>query len=214
MPRSSASIVVAVSGNIASGKSSLAALLVEHWKPAFVHIERPERNTFVGGVAKGDASYRFASQVWFLLDSINALRSANDADGLALVERLPAENALFARAMLAPPEYELYRRLYDELTQSLPPPHGIICLRADLPTLTRRSQQRNNPLHDSDYLHTLTRGLVDAYEDLWKHFAPSISQVTLECSRYDFVASGADRTAVLMQLSEWLSDLFNRSRNA
>ena len=208
MRRSKVGPVIAVSGNVASGKSSLIELLAEHLSPSYVHLEKPEMNPFVRRASRGNARFHLPSQVWFLLDSASALRVAHDTPGLSFLERSPAENAIFARAVLTGPRYVLYRRLFRHLLRAVNPPDGLIYLKADSSVRDRRSRQRKHPLHDTSFLRRMTPGFAEAYSNLVRQYQRRGPTFILESRNYDFVSSTTDQMAVVNQISQWLRASF------
>lgn len=196
--------VIVVSGNVASGKSSLIRLLSKHLNPSYVHFERPGMNPFVQRASRGNPRFHLPSQTWFLIDSVAALHAAHDVPGLSFLERSPAENAIFATSVLTGARCVLYRRLYRQLLQAVDPPDGLIFLRADNALRDQRSRYRKHPLHDTSFLRRMTPSLTAAYGNLVRQHKRRGPALILECRDYDFVSSATDQVSVVSLVRKWL----------
>lgn len=206
-------VVVAVCGNIACGKTSLVRILNDCWEPRYIRYERPEENPFFPEAGNGDPRYFFPSQMWFLLRSAEALHTAHRSGNLALVERIPGENCIFARTMLSSSDYEVYHQCYDILVRCVEPPTAIVYMRAGLNTLLRRSALRQERLQDTRYFRDLMRMLIPGYEEFYEKCVRTSQHFVIDSDTCDFVTSESDRELLLKELSEWISkDVVARAR--
>ncbi len=137
--------------------------MVERLAPAMslrAYPEHPEENPFFGPPGHRD----FASETWFLADSVATHRAIRDNQGGAVQERSVYEQVpVFARARLRQgwleqEAFDLLRILQRLLCDGLIPPDLVIFLRADQVSIERRIAKRRRPAEDdidSSYLQLL-----------------------------------------------------------
>jgi deoxyguanosine kinase len=137
---------VVIAGNIATGKSTLAAAL----GPVLgvpVHLERADDNPFFVPAMAEPATWSFAAQRWFLVESLRAERAAASVGGV--VDRSPEEHVdVFARRLLdlgvlARPAWAALDQLRH--ARGAPrPPTLLVSLVAPLDVLLERIRRRGN----------------------------------------------------------------------
>ena len=138
---------IAVAGNIGVGKSSLTGLLVEHlgWTPFY---EAVDDNPYLADFYQDMRQWSFHSQIFFLSSRLRSHREILNHPQSVVQDRSIYEDAevfarnLYQRGNMADRDYQVYRRLYQEFIQFLPPPDLIIYLKASVPTLIERIHRR------------------------------------------------------------------------
>lgn len=139
---------VAVAGNIGVGKSTLVALLCQRlgWEPFYEPVtENPYLEDFYNDMR----TWAFHSQVFFLTRRLRAHRQLMEHPTSVVQDRSVYEDAeifamnLYRQGLLGERDYKSYYELYAVLTEFLPPPDLVVYLRASVPTLVRRIQNRS-----------------------------------------------------------------------
>ncbi|NIM95129.1 MAG: deoxynucleoside kinase [Anaerolineales bacterium] len=154
---------ITVAGNIGVGKSSLVELLSDRlgWQPFF---EPVGENPYLAEFYRDMRTWAFHSQIFFLSRRLRAHRQLLDHPTSAIQDRSVYEDAevfaqnLYLQRHMAERDYQTYRELYEVLTIFLPPPDLVIYLRASVPTLIQRINQRGRDYElqiEPDYLHRL-----------------------------------------------------------
>jgi deoxyadenosine/deoxycytidine kinase len=154
---------VAVAGNIGVGKSTLVALLCERldWEP---YYEPVTENPYLEDFYRDMRTWAFHSQVFFLTRRLRAHRQLMEHPGSVVQDRSVYEDAeifamnLYRQGLLGGRDYTAYYELYSVLTEFLPPPDLVVYLRASVPTLVKRIQNRARAYErqiSADYLAQL-----------------------------------------------------------
>jgi deoxyadenosine/deoxycytidine kinase len=138
---------IAIAGNIGVGKSTLTNLLVEHLG-ATPFYEAVDDNPYLADFYQDMRQWSFHSQIFFLCTRLRSHREILNHPYSVVQDRSIYEDAeIFARNLhqrgnMSDRDYHVYRRLYQEFIQFLPPPDLIVYLKASVPTLIERIQRR------------------------------------------------------------------------
>lgn len=139
---------VAVAGNIGVGKSTLVALLCQRlsWEPFY---EPVTENPYLEDFYRDMRTWAFHSQVFFLTRRLRAHRQLMEHPTSVVQDRSVYEDAeifalnLYRQGHIGERDYKSYYELYTVLTEFLAPPDLVVYLRADVPTLVKRIQNRS-----------------------------------------------------------------------
>ena len=139
---------VAVAGNIGVGKSTLVALLCQRlgWEPFY---EPVSENPYLEDFYRDMRTWSFHSQIFFLTRRLRAHRQLMEHPTSVVQDRSVYEDAeifalnLYRQGLLGERDYRSYYELYAVLTEFLAPPDLVVYLRADVPTLVKRIQNRS-----------------------------------------------------------------------
>ncbi|MBN2502242.1 MAG: deoxynucleoside kinase [Anaerolineales bacterium] len=154
---------IAVAGNIGVGKSTLVELLCERleWKPFYEPVtENPYLEDFYADMQ----AWAFHSQIFFLTNRLRSHLELLDHSTSVIQDRTVYEDAeIFARNLyqqgrIGDRDYQSYTDLYRLLTHLLAPPDLVVYLRASVPTLVKRIDQRGRNFESTispDYLAQL-----------------------------------------------------------
>lgn len=154
---------IAIAGNIGVGKSTLTAMLSDHfgWQPFFeANAENPYLEDFYVDMKR----WSFHSQVFFLGKRLEHHRQLVDHPGCAVQDRTVYEDAeIFARNLyeqghISPRDYDAYCRLYRAIAAFLPPPNLVIYLECRVEKLIAHIRKRGRDFEQSiapDYLAQL-----------------------------------------------------------
>jgi deoxyadenosine/deoxycytidine kinase len=166
---------ITVAGNIGVGKSTLVRLLTQRldWEPVY---EAVEENPYLADFYQNMAQWSFHSQVFFLSRRLRQHHNLLQLQKSVIQDRSVYEDAeIFARNLyeqrqMDERDWNSYFDLYRTLTTLLRPPDLVIYLRASVPTLRRRIQQRGRDYEqeiDEAYLARLN-ALYDRWSDAFR----------------------------------------------
>jgi deoxyadenosine/deoxycytidine kinase len=199
---------VAIAGNIGVGKSTLTRLVSQRlkWEPFY---EAVSENPYLVDFYQDMGSYAFHSQIFFLSRRLRHHRRLLDFPGSVVQDRSVYEDAeIFAHALhiqghIADRDYTTYRELYEVLVEFLPPPDLVVYLRASVPTLQKRIQQRGRAFElnmDPTYLAQLN----ELYEGWLENFS-QCPVLTIPSDDLDFVRSETHLQLIIGKIVEKLS---------
>lgn len=200
--------LVLVAGNIGSGKTSLTERIGARlgWRTAYESVsDNPYLPDFYGDMSK----WSFHLQVFFLghraeqhLDMAHDPRSA-------IIDRSIYEDAfIFARALhdmgnISERDYQTYRKVFDQIVQTLPPPSLLVYLKAPVDVLVNRIKQRGRSMEsaiDPNYL----KRLESYYED-WMQSFDFCPVLTIRTDDLDFVHKSKHLDLVVKRIQEKLT---------
>ncbi len=200
---------VVLAGNIGAGKSTLVRLMcgLLGWKPFY---EPVAENPYIADFYQDMSRWAFHSQVFFLTHRVQSHRALMDDPYSVVQDRSLYEDAevfarnLFLHGRLSDREWGTYQELYHTVSSLLPPPDLVVYLRASVPTLRRRIDQRGRSFEagiTDEYLAELN----ELYEQWIAGF--SLSPVlAVPGDSLDFVAESRDLHAIVSSVEERLRE--------
>jgi len=161
---------VLVAGNISSGKTSLTEGLGGRlgWATAY---ESVADNPYLSDFYSDMQAWAFHLQIFFLGHRAEQHMALARIPQSAIIDRSIYEDAeIFARAALnlgaiSERDYQTYRRVFDLVVGSLPPPDLIIYLRTPVEVLLDRIRARGRDMEKGISLEYLN--LLDSYYQEW-----------------------------------------------
>ena len=115
---------IVVEGPIGVGKTSLAQRLADQAE-AQPLLEKPQDNPFLANFYQDPVRYALPTQLFFLFQRANQLRTLNQSDlfaGLTIADFMLDKDPLFARLTLSGEELAIYQRIYEALKPQAPRP--------------------------------------------------------------------------------------------
>lgn len=200
--------LILVAGNIGSGKTSLTERIGARlgWRTAY---ESVSDNPYLPDFYRDMRAWSFHLQIYFLghraqqhLDMWNDPRSA-------IIDRSIYEDAaIFARALhhlgnLNERDYQTYRKVFDLIIRTLPPPSLLIYLRAPVEVLIERIRQRGREIESSitpQYLQ-----LLESFYDDWMRTFDLCPVLTIRTDDLDFVHQSQHLDTVVQRIQEKLT---------
>lgn len=197
-----------VAGNIGAGKTSITERIGARlgFQTGF---ESVSDNPYLPDFYRDMRVWSFHLQIFFLghraqqhIDLVNGNRSA-------ILDRSIYEDAyIFARALhhlgnLSERDYSAYRRVFDLVTRSLPPPDLLIYLKAPVDTLVQRIRRRGREMEagiTADYL-----ALLDQFYEEWIEVYDDSPILTIRSDDLDFVHKPKHLDIVIQRIQEKLS---------
>jgi deoxyadenosine/deoxycytidine kinase len=161
---------IAVAGNIGVGKSTLVSMLCERmgWEPFY---EPVAHNPYLVDFYQDMSAWSFHSQIFFLTHRLRIHQELTNYPGSVVQDRSIYEDAeifagnLYAQQRMSHRDYQTYRDLYQTLVKYLPHPDLLIYLRASVPTLIDRINQRNR-----DYERTIQPNYLEQLNQLYEEW--------------------------------------------
>ncbi len=184
---------IAVEGSIGVGKTTLAKKLAASFNCATL-LEDAEENPFLEKFYRSREQAALATQLFFLFQRAQKIRDMRQTDifGPARVaDFLMDKDPLFARLNLDRDEYQLYTKVYQQLTINAPKPDLVVYLQASTDVLLARIDNRGLAFErsiDRDYLERLN----EVYSEFFLYYdeAPLLivnaSEINLANSAADY----------------------------
>ena len=162
--------LIVVAGNIGAGKTSLTERLGSRlgWETAF---ESVSDNPYLPDFYADMRAWSFHLQIFFLGHRSDQYLDLARSERSAILDRSIYEDAyIFARALhhlgnLNERDYLAYRRVFDLLVSTLPPPNLLINLKAPIDVLMERIRRRGRDIESGITADYLT--LLDSFYDDW-----------------------------------------------
>lgn len=167
---------IAIEGVIGVGKTTLARRLAQTFQYQTI-LEDPAANPFLTKFYEDMRQHALATQLSFLFQrtqAIQALRQSDIFAPLHVADFMLQKDPLFARLTLNSEEYELYDKVYQQMTVDVPRPDLVIYLQAPTDVLLSRIERRGISSErriSADYLNKLNQ----AYSEF------SYTTTTLPC---------------------------------
>ncbi len=182
--------LVLVAGNIGTGKTSLTERLGARlgWRTSFESVaDNPYLADFYGDMHK----WSFQLQIFFLGHRAQQHLALASCPESAIADRSIYEDAhIFARALhhmgnLDERDYQAYRRVFEQVVDSLPRPDLLLYLKAPVAVLLERISRRGRAIEggiSADYL-----SLLETFYDEWIEGFDLCPVLTLQTEDLDFV---------------------------
>jgi deoxyadenosine/deoxycytidine kinase len=198
--------IVAVAGNIGSGKSTLTQYLAEKW--SFDILPEPEaKNPFIKNFYKDPDRWAFHSQLFFLVERANTQLKAENVSENVILDRTVYEDAeIFAKTLLSSPEYKIYRRVYEGFLDVLTPPNFVIYLRTSVDTLMERIKERGRA-YEKGIKRSYIKKLNEEYEE-WVNGFNLAPVLTIDTDKYEIYSLFGD----IEEVRHEIEDFFWRSK--
>ena len=203
---------IAISGNIGTGKTTLAGKLSKHfgWEPEY---ESVDQNPYLADFYQDMPRWAFHLQIYFLNSRFNQLKRIKSSEVTVIQDRTIYEDAnifalnLYESGHINDRDYENYLNVYESMMDFVQPPDLMIYLRADVPKLIERIQQRGRTFEFAMRLEYL--------QDLNEHYESWIRQYDLgqkmfiDVNELDFVNRIEDFADVVERVDAQLFGLFS-----
>ena len=183
---------IAIEGPIGVGKTTLANKLASSFNYQTL-LEDAEDNPFLEKFYQNGKQAALATQLFFLFQrsqKIQDMRQADIFEPVRVADFLIEKDPLFARINLDSNEFQLYEKVYQQLTINAPKPDLVIYLQASTDILLSRIQNRG-----ISYEQGMERAYLESLNEVYSEFflyydgAPLL---IVNASEIDLVNSEAD----------------------
>lgn len=194
---------IAVEGPIGVGKTTLARRLADTFNYQML-LEDPADNPFLDRFYQNRSQAALATQLFFLFQraqKIQDLRQRDFFEPVRVSDFLIEKDPLFARVNLDADEYDLYDRVYRQLTIDAPVPDLVIYLQASVDRLLARIDERGIAMEraiDRRYLEELN----EVYSEFFLYY-DAAPLLIVNANEMDLARSDRD----YHQLVDYLLDI-------
>jgi deoxyadenosine/deoxycytidine kinase len=204
---------IAISGNIGSGKTTLAEKLSRHygWKALYESVDHnPYLRDFYGDMTR----WAFHLQIYFLNSRFKQVNEIRASDKTTVQDRTIYEDAYIFAANLhqsghiSDRDYQSYQDIFQSMIRFVEPPDLLIYLRADVPKLVEQIEKRGRDYEYSMRLDYL-KNLNDHYENWIKGYKLG-KMLIVNVNALDFVERIEDFADVIGRVELELYSLFSQ----
>ena len=158
---------IAVEGSIGVGKTTLAKKLATSFNYA-VLLEEAEENPFLEKFYQRREQAALATQLFFLFQraqKVQDIRQTDIFEPARVTDFLIEKDPLFAKINLDADEYQLYDKVYKQLTIDAPKPDLVVYLQASTDVLLSRIQNRGLAIE-----RNIDRGYLERLNEVYSEF--------------------------------------------
>ncbi len=203
---------IAISGNIGSGKTTLAEKLSRHygWSPLY---ESVDHNPYLKDFYSDMTRWAFHLQIYFLNSRFNQVHQIRNSPKTIIQDRTIYEDAhIFAANLhksghISDRDYQSYLDIFNSMINFVQPPDLLIYLRADIPKLVQQIQKRNRDFEYNIKLEYL-RTLNEHYEK-WIDEYDKGKLLVIDVNSIDFVERVEDFSMIVGKIELELNSLFS-----
>ena len=157
----------AVEGPIGVGKTTLAKRLAELFDYQLL-LEDAHENPFLDKFYENRRQNALATQLFFLFQRVQKMDDLKQQDmfkPLRIADFLIDKDPIFAKVNLDPDEFELYRKVYGQMTVDAPTPDLVIYLQASVDRLLERIDRRGIASE-----RTISRQYLEELNEVYSEF--------------------------------------------
>lgn len=202
---------IAVSGNIGSGKTTLAIKLAKHygWQ---AELEAVENNPYLADFYEDMKRWSFHLQVYFLNSRFNQIQRIRESGISVIQDRTIYEDAYIFAAnlkksnLISDRDYQNYLALFHSMINYVQAPDLLIYLKADIPKLVGQIEKRGRSYENSiriDYL----KNLNSHYEE-WIEGYDKGKLLIIDVNDMDYVAYPEDFSSIVQRVDREIYGLF------
>lgn len=200
--------LILVAGNIGSGKTSLTERIGSRlgYRTAF---ESVADNPYLPDFYADMRAWSFHLQIYFLGHRAEQhLEMWRDPRSAIIDRSIYEDAAIFARALnhmgnLNERDYQTYRKVFDLVIKTLPPPSLLIYLKTPVSLLLERIRQRGREIEagiSAEYLH-----LLESFYDDWLATFDLCPVLTIRTDDLDFVHHPHHLNTIVQRIEEKLA---------
>ena len=203
---------IAISGNIGSGKTTLAEKLAKHygWTPLY---ESVDTNPYLKDFYTDMTRWAFHLQIYFLNSRFRQVNEIRASEKTTIQDRTIYEDAYIFAANLhkskhiSDRDYQSYLDIFNSMINFVKAPDLLIYLRSDVPKLVRQIQKRGREYEYAmrlDYLQNLN----EHYEN-WINSYKHGKLLIVNVNDLDFVERIEDFSHIVNRIDLEINNLFS-----
>ncbi|NJN42063.1 MAG: deoxynucleoside kinase [Flammeovirgaceae bacterium] len=203
---------IAISGNIGSGKTTLAEKLSRHygWMPLF---ESVDNNPYLKDFYEDMTRWAFHLQIFFLNSRFNQVHQIRGSEKTIVQDRTIYEDAYIFAANLhksghiSDRDYQSYLDIFHSMINFVQAPDLLIYLKADIPKLVQQIQKRGRDFEFAirlEYLKTLNEHYTE-----WIGNYDKGKLLIVDVNNMDFVENVEDFSKIVGRVDLELNSLFS-----
>jgi deoxyadenosine/deoxycytidine kinase len=203
---------IAISGNIGSGKTTLAEKLSKHygWTPLY---ESVDKNPYLKDFYNDMTRWAFHLQIYFLNSRFRQVNEIRANENTTVQDRTIYEDAYIFAANLhksghiSDRDYQSYLDIFNSMIDFVQAPDLLIYLRSDIPKLVRQIQKRGR-----EYEYAMR---LDYLKNLNEHYENWISNykhgklLIVNVNDLDFVERVEDFSFIVNRIDLEINNLFS-----
>jgi len=204
-------MIIAIAGNIGSGKTTLTRLLAKHykWEP---HFEDVDDNPYLNDFYNDMQRWSFNLQVYYMTSRISKIQEIRKGKKTVIQDRTLYEDAyifapnLHSMGLMTTRDFETYFSLFKLQETFITPPDLLIYLRASVPTLVNQIQKRGRDYEESIRIDYLKR-LNERYE-AWISTYDQGKILIVDVDNNNFSENAEDLGKIIQNVDAELHGLF------
>jgi len=189
---------IVIEGNIGAGKTSLACMIAETYNARLI-LERFGDNPFLPKFYNDPEKYSFPLELSFLAERYmqlkNEIGNFDIFSPFTVADFYFMKSIVFASATLQDDEFNLYRKLFNIIYQSLPKPDLYVYLHSDPPGLLKNIARRGRG-YESTINEEYLLKIQNSYFS-WFRQNPQHTYLVIDLNDMDFVNNAGDYKKIL-----------------
>lgn len=202
---------IAVAGNIGAGKTTLTELLAKYygWETRYEDIEK---NPYLESFYEDMQRWAFNLQIYFLNTRFRQIVEIRKSGKDVIQDRTIYEDAyifapnLHEMGLMNTRDFDNYRSLFELMSSLIEPPDLLIYLRASVPSLVKRIQERGREYENSIRLDYLKK-LNERYETWIANYNKG-NLLIIDTDNIDFKNSREDLGTIIDKVNAQIHGLF------
>ena len=184
---------IVIEGNIGAGKTSLARLLSDKFNARLI-LERLNENPFLPGFYANPEKYSFSLELSFLAERYHQLndelQNRDLFQPLTITDYYFMKSLIFSRTNLSEDEFQIYRKIFNIISNNLVKPDLYVYLHLNLDNLIRNIKNRGRHFEQKiqkEYLVKIQEGYMDFFKK-----QKNLTIVLIDANQLDFINKPSD----------------------
>jgi deoxyadenosine/deoxycytidine kinase len=184
---------IVIEGNIGAGKTSLARLLADKVNARLI-LERLNDNPFLQGFYNNPEKHSFSLELSFLAERYHQLndelQNRDLFKPLTITDYYLMKSLIFSRTNLSEEEFQLYRKIFNIVSNNIIKPDLYVYLHLHLDNLIRNIKNRGRHFEQKiqkEYLVKIQEGYMDFFKQ-----QKDLTIVMIDANDMDFCDKPSD----------------------